>query len=377
MSETNPKEIILHIPSEYDHRYYIKDRDDFLHWLQLRFANIDSANTLRIFKVKDNMKKYAMTLKDRKYGIDKLPSNEFRARDMEFAGSNELEEEKEESNSDEEIDIDSVDEKHDGIHINNFKEGNVKLDNSRSSVLELSAEMQSEEADFDPNGLIHRESILIFSSVVTEKPLTLEDFEILAILGKGTFGKVYLTKLRSNDKLYAIKSMRKDILIETDQVESTKLERDILLRCNHPFLLGMDFVFQNDLRIYFVMPFVKGGELYLHFAKNKRFPEEAVKFYAIQIILAIGYLHEQGIAHRDLKLENILIDEDGYLKIIDFGLAKIIKDEEEAMTFWGTPEYIAPEVISRKGHDKSVDWWAVGILIYEMLIGVTPFYNKN
>ena len=377
MSETNPKEIILHIPSEYDHRYYIKDRDDFLHWLQLRFANIDSVNTLRIFKVKDNMKKYAMTLKDRKYGIDKLPSNEFRARDMEFAGSNELEEEKEESNSDEEIEIDSVDEKHDGIHINNFKEGNVKLDNSRSSVLELSAEMQSEEADFDPNDLIHRESILIFSSVVTEKPLTLEDFEILAILGKGTFGKVYLTKLRSNDKLYAIKSMRKDILIETDQVESTKLERDILLRCNHPFLLGMDFVFQNDLRIYFVMPFVKGGELYLHFAKNKRFPEEAVKFYAIQIILAIGYLHEQGIAHRDLKLENILIDEDGYLKIIDFGLAKIIKDEEEAMTFWGTPEYIAPEVISRKGHDKSVDWWAVGILIYEMLIGVTPFYNKN
>ena len=138
----------------------------------------------------------------------------------------------------------------------------------------------------------------------------------------------------------------------------------------------MDFVFQNDLRVYFVMPFVRGGELYLHFAKNKRFPEEAVKFYAIQIILGIGYLHDQGIAHRDLKLENILIEENGYLKIIDFGLAKIIKDHEETTTFLGTPEYIAPEVITRKGHDKAVDWWAVGILIYEMLIGVTPFYNK-
>lgn len=125
------------------------------------------------------------------------------------------------------------------------------------------------------------------------------------------------------------------------------------------------------------MPYVQGGELYRLLKKNKRFPENVVKFYAIQIILGIEYLHNKGIIHRDLKLENILIDEDGYLKIIDFGLAKILKNEEETMTFCGTPEYLAPEVIGNKGHHRAVDWWAVGVLIYEMLIGVTPFYNKN
>ena len=139
----------------------------------------------------------------------------------------------------------------------------------------------------------------------------------------------------------------------------------------------MEYLFQSSARLYFVMPFINGGELYKIFQEHKRFDEAIVKFYAAQIIIAIGKLHEKGIMHRDLKLENIMVDENGYIKIIDYGLAKMLQNDELAMSYCGTPEYLAPEMISHAGHDKTVDWWAVGILIYEMMIGVTPFFNKN
>lgn len=162
----------------------------------------------------------------------------------------------------------------------------------------------------------------------SQKQITFEDFNFLMVIGRGTFGKVFLAELKENKKLYAIKSIRKDILIQYEQVDNTILEKDIMFECDHPFLVGMEYLFQNDMRLYFVMPFVRGGELYKIFQAQKRFDEATVRFYAAQLVVAIGYLHMKGIVHRDLKLENVLVDQEGYIKIIDYGLAKMLDDGE-------------------------------------------------
>jgi serine/threonine protein kinase len=206
---------------------------------------------------------------------------------------------------------------------------------------------------------------------------TLADFKMIIVLGKGTFGKVFLAEFQWNKQLYAIKVIRKDILIEYNQIKNTKLEKDIMFKCQHQFLVGMEFLFMSELRLFFVMPFIRGGELYRFFKSRRRFQENEVKFYAAQIAMALGYLHKKGIVHRDLKLENILVDMNGYLKIIDFGLAKMLDSNDTTKTYCGTPEYLAPEMIQQIGHNFAIDWWALGILIYEMRIGVTPFFNKN
>ena len=188
-----------------------------------------------------------------------------------------------------------------------------------------------------------------------------EDFKIVTLLGRGTFGKVFLAQLPSeNNRQFAIKAIRKDVLLDFKQVANTKLEKDILFSCDHPFLVGMEYMFQSQTRLYFVMPFVRGGELYKIFKSRKRLPENLVKFYSLQIAMAVGYLHSKGIMHRDLKLDNVLIHfpdrstdlsadeieeidletEPFVVKIADLGYAREFTsdpEEDRAWSFRGSP----------------------------------------
>ena len=139
----------------------------------------------------------------------------------------------------------------------------------------------------------------------------------------------------------------------------------------------MHYVFQNDIWIYFLMDYVRGGEMFSQILMHKRFPDSRVKFYAAQVALALGYLHSQSIIYWDLKPENILIYESGYICLADFGLSRILNHDEVARTFVGTAEYLSPEIIQETGHHHGADWWALGILLYEMAVGIPPFYHKN
>ncbi|TVY33926.1 cAMP-dependent protein kinase type [Lachnellula subtilissima] len=207
----------------------------------------------------------------------------------------------------------------------------------------------------------------------TKGKYSLGDFDILRTLGTGSFGRVHLVQSKHNQRFYAVKVLKKAQVVKMKQVEHTNDERRMLQEVKHPFLITLWGTFQDSKNLYMVMDFVEGGELFSLLRKSQRFPNPVAKFYAAEVTLALEYLHSKQIIYRDLKPENLLLDRHGHLKITDFGFAKRVPDI--TWTLCGTPDYLAPEVVSSKGYNKSVDWWSLGILIFEMLCGFTPFWD--
>ncbi|XP_045712058.1 cAMP-dependent protein kinase catalytic subunit PRKX isoform X2 [Phyllostomus hastatus] len=240
----------------------------------------------------------------------------------------------------------------------------------------------------------------------------LQDFDTLATVGTGTFGRVQLVQLKTAKRFFALKVMSIPEVIRLKQEQHVHNEKSVLKEVNHPFLVKLFWTYHDERFLYMLMEFVPGGELFSYLRHRGRFSNSAGLFYAAEIVCALEYLHAKEIVYRDLKPENILLDKDGHVKLTDFGFAKKLVDKNQApgpkkrdkekpwgeklpsvtagahpdqdqnspprtWTLCGTPEYLAPEVIQSKGHGRAVDWWALGILIFEMLSGFPPFFDDN
>lgn len=207
----------------------------------------------------------------------------------------------------------------------------------------------------------------------------LDSFKMIKVIGKGSFGKVFLVREIKTGEMFALKVLRKDNIVKRNQVEHTRTERSVLGYVKHPFIVGLNMAFQSKDKLYFVLDYCAGGELFFHLSKVGRFAEPRARFYASEIVLAISYVHELDIIYRDLKPENVLLDARGHVRLTDFGLSKegISSSSSGATSFCGTPEYLAPEILNRQGHGRAVDWWSLGALLYEMLTGLPPFYCRD
>lgn len=241
--------------------------------------------------------------------------------------------------------------------------------------------LQDSEIDPEPLPIHPPIRTLDESRECLPRSLRLTDFEVRGTLGAGTFGRVLLVRLRSPSNqtrsvnCFALKVLRKSEIVRLRQVEHVNAERYIMSRVRHPFIVDLYSTFQDSLNIYMLLSYVPGGELFTHLRRAQRFTPDVTRFYLATIVLALRYLHSFNIIYRDLKPENLLLDSRGYLRLTDFGFAKIVEDR--TWTLCGTPEYLAPEIILNEGHGKPADWWACGVLAYEMMVGFPPFFDET
>ncbi|XP_065842586.1 protein kinase C iota type-like [Oscarella lobularis] len=205
--------------------------------------------------------------------------------------------------------------------------------------------------------------------------ISLDNFVILNVIGRGSYAKVILVELRKTRALYAMKVIKKELINDDEDIDWVQTEKHVFEQAsNHPFLVGLHSCFQTESRLFFVIEYVSGGDLMFHMQKQRRLPEDHARFYSSEIACALNYLHERGIIYRDLKLDNVLLDAEGHIKLTDYGMCKEgLRPGDTTSTFCGTPNYIAPEILRGEDYDYCVDWWALGVLMFEMLAGRSPF----
>lgn len=308
---------ILHVTSEYDYYFCTADKDEFIRYI-LHIQNTKKMDPIKMFFVEDiDLQKYTKYEGEK---IEKLPPV-----------------------TPQKFDLKSFD--------SMIKQKTQELENS----------VKNTEMIISKDGTKVNEN----------------SFEVLKALGKGYFGRVFLVEKKDNKELYALKVISKLDIIKRNFFENLKNEKKIMEQIKNPFVVNLEYCFASPSYVFFAMKFKQGGELYHHLRKATRFPEPTTKFYAAQILSGLAYLHSLNIMYRDMKPENVLLDEEGNACLADFGISKILDPKETAKSFVGTPEYVAPEIILQKGHNKSVDIWCFGILLYEMTFGLPPFYNKN
>jgi len=318
-------EFTVHVPSSYDYRFATEKREEILDVLKRCYYIKKQKNVPMFYATSKDLREFTTTEKDMKKEVVRFPTPNYRTTEEDLFDAS--------AGAQASPSTASTPGAADGGMFDNAASGAADLAaqqavRGKQLTADTSSPHRTASESSDQDSMEVRQSMAGGAAAVFARnqaqPAALEDFQIRKMIGKGTFGKVFLVEHASTHKLYAMKCIRKDIILENEQMENIQLEKDILRQIDHPFLVNMEYVFQNQFRIYFLMKFVKGGELFRHLVEVRMFPENQAKFFAAQVALALAHLHSKGIIYRDLKPENVLVGEDGYLLVADFGLAKFV-----------------------------------------------------